>query len=325
MLNARFPTIFMSLAIALPALAQVPAGDDYPSKPVKVTIPFAVGGAMDTIVRPLGEAFQRSTGQPWVIENVGGAGGTIAASQVLRARPDGYSVLLGTNGPITIGPLIYPTLPYDPREFVPIVHIADSANVLYASAESGIKVLEDVLSRARRSPGSIKFAHAGIGSLGHLSVELLASEAKVSFNGIPYKGSGAALADLASGEVTLLFTNYSTALPMVQAGRVRPIAVASSERLKLLPDVPTFSELGYPNVVASVWAGLMAPKGTPQVVVDKLVREVNEALKEPGFRSRMESQGWELRGGNTADFRLAIAQDGQRWRDLAKLVDISAK
>ena len=307
------------------AVHPVAAETDFPNKPVKVLIPFAVGGAIDTIARPMGEAFQRATGQPMVIENLGGAGGTIAAAQVLRARPDGYQLLVGSNGPITIAPLILPSLPYDPSDLVPIVHLADSSNVLYASSESGFNTLNDVLNRARTKPGAVSFAHAGVGSLGHLSIELFAAEANVKFTGIPYKGSGAAVADLGSGQVPLLFTNFSTAQPMVAAGRVRPIAVASEKRLKLLPDVPTFAELGYPKVVAKLWIGLMAPKGTPQSVVNRLGREVNEILREPGMRTRLEGQGWELQGGSPSQLRKVVDEDTKRWRDLSKSVDLSAK
>lgn len=326
MLRSHIFSIRLAWVLTLAGVSPAIAADaDYPAKPVKVLIPFAVGGSLDTIARPLGDAFQRTVGQPMVIENLGGAGGSIAAAQVARSKPDGYQLFMGSNGPITIAPLIYSSLPYDSQALVPIVHIADSSQVLYASSGSGFNNLNDVLTRARPGAGAISFAHAGVGSLGHLSVELLASAAKVKFTGIPYKGSGAALADLGSGQVPLLFTNFSTAQPMVAAGRIRPIAVASEQRLKLLPDVPTFAELGYPAVVAKLWVGLMAPKGTPQPVIDRLGREVSEIMRDPAMRARLEGQGWEMQGGGEAQFRSFIDQDAKRWRDLSKTVDISNK
>ena len=302
------------------------AQGDYPSKPIRVTIPFAAGGALDAVARPLAEAWQRSAGQPWVIENLGGASGTIATAQVARAQPDGYQLLMGSNAQISMAPYVFPSLPYDPeKDLVPIVHLADSSVVLYAASNSEFRTVQDVVARARATAGGVDFAHTGNGSVSHLAMELLANESKVRFTPVPYKGAGVALPDVASGRVPLLFTFVSSARPMVEAGRIRPLAVAAEKRLDALPDVPTFAEAGYPNIVAKLWIGLMAPRGTPQPVLEKLSREVNALIRSPEMQQRLQPQGLLPRGGSPAEFQQMIAEDSARWRALSRVVDLTVK
>ena len=315
-----------ALVLALASGLASAQGGAYPAKPIRVLIPFSAGGALDAVGRPLGEAFQRTTGQPWVIENLGGAGGTIATHQIVRAPNDGYQLLLASNGQISVAPYVFPSLPYNPeRDLVPIVHIADSSAVLYAGAGSNYRTVQDVLAKARSAPGSVDFAHTGSGSVSHLAMELLSKEAKVKFTAVPYKGAGLALPDLASGQVPLLFTYVSSARPMVESGRVRPIAVAAEKRLDSLPNVPTFAEAGLPEVVAKLWIGLMAPRGTPQSVIARMSREVNTLLATPEIKQRLEPQGLEVKGGSAAQFQQMIADDSARWRELSKVVDLVPK
>lgn len=310
--------------LALLACTLATAQTSYPAKPIRVMIPFPAGGALDAVGRPLGEAFQRSVGQPWVIENLGGAGGTIATAQIARAQPDGYQLLLASNGQISIAPYVYPSLSYDPeKDLVPIIHLVDSTAVLYTSSNSPYQNLKDILAKAKS--GAVDFAHTGSGSVSHLALELLADQTKVKFTQIPYKGAGLALPDLASGHVPLLFTYVSSAKPMVDAGRIRPLAVAAEKRLESLPDVPTFAELGFPKVVAKLWIGLVAPKGTPQPILDKLAKDVNELLRAPEMKKRLEPQGLVVKGGTPGEFQKVITEDSARWRDLSKVVDISPK
>ena len=330
-MNSVYVTSRRAAALAIASVLTISAGvalaqGDYPSKPIRVMIPFAAGGALDAVGRPLGEAFQRAVGQPWVIENLGGAGGTIATQQIARAPSDGYQLLLASNGQISVAPFVYASLPYNPeRDLVPIVHIADSSAVLYANINSPYRTVHDVIAKARSAPGSLDFAHTGSGSVSHLAMELLAKEAKVKVTPVPYKGAGAALPDLASGHVSLLFTYVSSARPLVEAGKVRPIAVAAEKRLVSLPDVPTFAEAGLPQVVAKLWIGLMAPRGTPQLVVERMAREVNGLLRTQDIRNRLEPQGLEIKGGSAKEFQQMIAEDAARWRNLSKVVDLSPK
>ncbi|MCJ0764634.1 Bug family tripartite tricarboxylate transporter substrate binding protein [Variovorax terrae] len=324
--SRRSAAIAVAIALALAMGLVFAQARSYPAKPIRVLIPFAAGGALDAVGRPLGEAFQRTTGQPWVIDNLGGAGGTIATQQIARAPNDGYQLLLASNGQISVAPYVYPSLPYNPeRDLAPIVHIVDSSAVLYAGVNSPYRTVQDVLAKARSMPGAVNFAHTGSGSVSHLAMELLAKEAKVKFTAVPYKGASMALPDLASGQVPLLFTYVSSARSMVDSGRVRPIAVAAEKRLESLPDVPTFAEAGLPQVVAKLWIGLMAPRGTPQPVVDFMSREVNALLGTPDMKKRLEPQGLEVKGGSIDQFQQMIAEDSARWRELSKVVDLSPK
>lgn len=323
LMRAKLVIPFLVAAVFGPVAAQPAA---YPAKPIRVMIPFSAGGALDAVGRPLGEAFQRSVGQPWVIENLGGAGGTIATSQIAKAPPDGYQLLLGSNAQISAAPFTYPQLAYDPeKDLIPIVHLVDSTAVLYTGTNSPFRTVADVVSQAKAAPASVDFAHTGNGSVSHLGLELFAKAASVKFTPVPYKGAGVAMPDLASGQIPLLFTFVSSARPLVDAGRIRPLAVASEKRLDAMPNVPTFAELGYPGVVAKLWIGLMAPRGTPTQVTEKLAMSVNELLRTPELRARLEPQGLVVRGGTTEDFQKMIAEDTVRWRELSRLVDLTPK
>jgi len=296
----------------------------FPSKPIKIVLPFAPGGAMDAVARPISDSFFKITGQPLVIENLGGAGGTIGANQVSRSAPDGYSILMGSNGQISIAPFVNPALPYDPSvSLVPIIHIANSPAILYASAKSPYKTLQDVIDDAKRRPGIINFAHPGNGSLGHLTLKLFSQQAGVRFTHVPYKGAGQALVDVASGEIPLIFTHVSTAQPFVSNQMVRPLAVASEKRFFVLNDVPTFSELGFPNLNISLWLGLMAPKGTSSNAIDVIAKTIDTSLKTNEMKSRLALQGFEITGGSPDAFKNFIAEDTERWRKLSKTVDLN--
>lgn len=318
--NAAVP--MLAACLPHPAAAQA----EYPAKPIRVLVPFAAGGALDAVARPLGDAFQRKVGQPWVIENLGGAGGTIATAQVARAQPDGYQLLMASNAQISVAPYVYAKLPYDPdKDLIPIVHLVDSSAVLYTGVNSPYRSLADIVAKAKASPGAVDFAHTGNGSVSHLAMELFAHQANVKFTAVPYKGAGLALPDLASGQIPLLFTFVSSAKPLLEAGKIRPIAVAAEKRLESLPDVPTFAEAGVPNVVAKLWIGLMAPKGTAPAVNEKMAQTVNELLRSPEMRARLEPQSLVVRGGTPAEFHKMIADDVARWRELSKAVDLSPK
>ncbi|MBV7483940.1 tripartite tricarboxylate transporter substrate binding protein [Bordetella sp. BOR01] len=315
-----------ALASLLVAAGGAAAQNTYPQKPITVLIPFAAGGALDAVTRPLGEAYGKAYGQSWIIENLGGAGGTIATARAVRQSPDGYQLLMASSGQVSVAPFVYPSLPYDPStDLVPIVHLVDSTAVLYTSTKSPYRSARDLVAAAKAAPGSIDFAHTGSGSVSHLALELLQHETGARFVAIPYKGAGIAIGDLAGEQVPLLFTYVSTAKPMVDAGRVRPLAVASEQRLASLPDVPTFAELGIKNIIAKLWIGLMAPAGTPQDIVDTLSRQVNAELDKPAMRARLEPQGLEIKGGSARQFQDMIASDTARWRELSQSVNLAVQ
>jgi len=307
-----------------PAVAQSAAQSAYPEKPVNILIPFAAGGAMDAVARPLADAYAKAHGQSWIIEHLGGAGGTIATTRAVRAPADGYNLLFASNGQVSIAPFVYPSLAYDPsRDLVPVVHLIDSAAVLYAATNSPYHTVADVIQAGKNAAESVSFAHAGNGSLSHLALALLEKQTGARFVAIPYKGAGVAIRDLGGATVPLLFTHVSTARGMVEAGRVRPLAVAAEARLASLPDVPTFSEAGVPDFIVKLWVGLMAPAGTPQPHVDTLATQVNQVLQQPAMRERLAPQGFEVVGGTAQQFRSMIARDTGQWRELSKTVNLA--
>ncbi|ARP96595.1 Bug family tripartite tricarboxylate transporter substrate binding protein [Bordetella genomosp. 13] len=309
--------------VALPAAASA-AG--YPDRPITMVVPYPAGGSLDTVGRPIAQAFEKATGQPMILENAGGAGGLIGAGKVAKSHPDGNTLLLASNGQVTIAPLVYKEIPYDPAaDLVPIVHLVDQTAVLYAGAKSPYQTFADVVAAVKAGGDSVQFASSGTGSISHLALELLAQKMGARFNHIPYRGAAPALQDLAGGQVPLLFTFVGSAKPLTASGMVRPLAVAAPRRLAALPDVPTFAELGYPGVEASVWIGLMAPKGTPQDRVERLSDIVGGMLRQPAFQKLMADNNMEVKGGSVPDFRKMMAEDAARWAGLAKTANLAAK
>jgi tripartite-type tricarboxylate transporter receptor subunit TctC len=314
------------LAAALLALPALAVADTVPDRPVMVVVPYPAGGSLDTVGRPLAQRFAETTGQRMVLENVGGAGGLIGAGKVVKSTPDGSTLLLASNGQITIAPLIYKDMGYDPaQDLVPVIHLVDQTAVLYASAKSPYKTFADVVAAARASHDGIQFASSGTGSISHLAMELLAQKMGVKFSHVPYRGAAPALQDLAGGQVPLMFTFVGSARPLTTSGLVRPLAVAAKARLPALPDVPTFAELGYPGVEASVWIGLMAPKGTPPARIQHLADVVRGLLRESAFQKLMADNNMELKGGSVQDFTAMMREDAARWANLAKTVNLASK
>ncbi|MFC4275715.1 Bug family tripartite tricarboxylate transporter substrate binding protein [Achromobacter aloeverae] len=301
------------------------AAATFPDRPITLITPYPPGGSLDAVGRPLAQMFEKATGQSMIIENVGGAGGLIGANKVAKAAADGNTLLLASNGQVTIAPLVYKDMSYDPQtDLVPIVHLVDQTAVLYAGAKSPYKTFADVAAAARNGQEPLQFASTGTGSISHLALELLAQKMGVRFTHVPYRGAAPALQDLAGGQVPLLFTFVGSAKPLTQSGMVRPLAVAATQRLASLPDVPTFAELGYPDVQASVWIGLMAPKGTPADRIGKLSTIVAGILANPDFKKIMADNNMETKGGSVAAFQAMMAADARRWTDLARTVDLAS-
>ncbi|MEI2418491.1 tripartite tricarboxylate transporter substrate binding protein [Orrella sp. JC864] len=310
-------------AVVLAALPGVTLAASYPDRPVTLVVPYPAGGSLDTVGRPLAQRFEATTGQAMILENVGGAGGLIGAARVAKSAPDGHTLLLASNGQVTIAPLVYKDMSYDPqRDLVPVVHLVDQTAVLYASAKSGYRQFADVVEAAKGQ--SLQIASSGNGSISHLAMELMAQQLGASVTHVPYRGAAPALQDLAGGQVPLLFTFVGSAKGLTESGMVRPLAVASPQRLAALPDVPTFAELGYPNLQASVWIGLMAPAGTPQERIERLSRIVGDMLDEPSFQQAMAANSMESKGGSVQDFQAMMADDAARWAELAKIVNLSS-
>lgn len=325
-MKLALPCLGRRLAAALLSLPMLACAASYPDRPVTVVVPYPAGGSLDTVGRPIAQMFEKATGQPMILENAGGAGGLIGAGKVVKSAPDGYTLLLASNGQVTIAPLMYKDMPYDPaRDLLPVAHLVDQTAVLYASAKSPYKTFADVAAAAKSGQESIQFASSGNGSISHLALELLAQKMATKFNHVPYRGAAPALQDLAGGQVPLLFTFVGSAKALTAAGLVRPLAVASPRRLAALPDVPTFAELGYPGVEASVWIGLMAPKGTPRDRIDRLSDVVGGLLRQADFQKLMADNNMEVRGGSIQAFQDMMRADAARWDALAKSVNLAGK
>lgn len=315
-------SLLPALAVALP-LAAMAQGADYPNAPVRVIVPYPAGGSLDAVIRPIGEKFQQATGQAMLVENLGGAGGLIASAKVAQSKGDGYTLLLASNGQVSMAPLLYTTMAYDPeKDLVPIIHLTDQIAVLYTNARTPYKSVADVIAAAKAAPGTIAFASTGAGGVSHLAIELLGQATGTKFNHIPYKGAVPALQDVAGGQVPLLFTFVGSAKALTASGHVRPLAVASDKRLPSLPDVPTFAEAGVPGIHVSSWMGLMGPRDMPPAAVQRVAEVTNAIMKQPDFQKRMADISMEIRGGTPANFKSVIQADTVKWSSLAKTVNI---
>lgn len=299
------------------ALAQT-----FPDRPVRLIIPYAAGGALDVIGRPVSEQFQRITGQPLVLENRAGANGTIAADHVAKSRPDGTTLFMATSGPITVAPSLMPSLPYNPQQdLVPVTYLVNMPNALFAAPNAG-RDLRTILDAGRAAPGRISFGYAGTGSQGHLAMSLMAQATNTEWLGVSYRGGALVLNDMVAGTVSLTFTTFATARGLVAGGQVRPIAVASAQRTASMPDVPTFAELGFPSVEVPLWAGVMAPRGTPDAVVAQLNAALRAAVTAEPVRALMATVGADIAAQGPAEFGAMIRADHDRWAEVIRRADI---
>ncbi|MDP2006418.1 MAG: tripartite tricarboxylate transporter substrate binding protein [Rubrivivax sp.] len=265
-------------SLGLPSLAAAAA---YPTRPITLVVPFAAGGAVDMSGRLIAEPLSRSLGQPVVIDNRGGAGGAIGSAFVAKAPPDGYTLVVTSQSTHVVNPAMNPKLPYDAvKDFEPITLIGRLANVLVINAALPIKSFEDLVKYARANPNALNYASAGKGSVAHLSMELLKNQANIPMTHIPYRGAGAALTDLLSGQVQLTWNNLSSNLGNIQSGKLRALAVASPTRVPQLPDVPTFDELKLPDLNLTSWNGLAAPAKTPAAIVNQLYVETRKIIND---------------------------------------------
>ncbi|WP_426390737.1 Bug family tripartite tricarboxylate transporter substrate binding protein [Variovorax sp. R-27] len=303
------------------AHAQAAAGD-YPTKAITIIVPFAAGGNTDVKTRLVALQMAAILGKPVIIDNRPGASGNIGIEIVSRAAPDGYTIGMGSFGPLAVNPSIYPKVNYDPKSFVPIVLLEKSPLVLTAPVDKPYKTVKDVVTAAKAKPGSLNIANAGPGGAHHLSAELFESAASIDMVGVPFKGGGPASTALLAGQVDLMFEQTGAAIPSIQAGKIRPIAVTSAKRLSTMPDVPTFAEAGYPQVLVSNWMGYVAPKGTPPAIVAQLHAAFVKAIDHPDVKGRIVSQSNELGGGSSKEFAEFIDSESAKWSKLVKERDI---
>jgi tripartite-type tricarboxylate transporter receptor subunit TctC len=287
--------------------------DNYPERPIKMLQGFAPGGNADNIARVIGIEIGKALGQPIVVESQSGAGGTLAANSVARAKPDGYTLLLATGGHAVAGAL-YNTLPYRTvQDFDAVSTITYFPFLVVTTADSKFKNFGDVLAAARAAPGSVAYGTAGIGSTHHLAGELLAKMAGVQMLHVPYRGDSASLTALLSGDVPIIIAPPTAVLSNIKGGKLRAIAATGPQRWPGLPEVPTVAEQGVAGYDVRSWAGVMAPAGLPKPVLDRLNAEINKALLLPAVKTRLEEMGGEARGSTPDEMKTLVANETQRW------------
>ena len=319
----RIEVILAALALAAAPTFATAAETVFPDRPIRMLVPYPAGGSLDLPGPAVGIKFSEATGQQLVLDNRGGAGGLIAGEIVARATPDGYTLILASNGQVSIAPALYPKLPYDPtKELVPITHFVDTPMVLFANAAFPAQSVKDLITMAKADPGKYGVALAGVGGVSHLTLELFKIRANINLLPVPYRGAGAAMGDIAGGTVPMIFTGVAAAKPLLDTARVRAIAVCSRKRTGSLPNVPTFEELGYSGMDAPLWIGMMAPKGTPERIIAKLDAEFRKALASPDVRERLAAQSADIVADGPREFGEMIRRDTARWREVVKTANI---
>ena len=309
----------LALAGLLMASATAHAAPQYPSKPIRVIVPFPAGGGTDMIAREVTNTVAKSTGWVFVVENKPGSGGNLGVDAAAKAPGDGYTIALGQSSNLAINPSLYERLPYDPlKDLAPISLVASAPFVLVTHVNSPYKTMKDVMQAATAKPGSLNFASPGNGTVAHLGGEQLQRTAKVKFTHVPYKGAAQAVNDLMGGQVDLYMGSVPTLLGHIKNNKLRPLAVTSSKRLQDLPQVPTVAESGYPGFETATWFGFVAPAATPKEIVVRLNAEFNKALKSPALAGKLNEQGASVLGGTPEAFTALIRQDIGRWAAVIK-------
>jgi tripartite-type tricarboxylate transporter receptor subunit TctC len=321
--TAALAAVACSAIFSLPAAAQ---GTWPTGKPITYVVPFAAGGTTDTLARLIGQQLGTALGTTVVVENKGGAAGSIGSEAAARAAPDGFTVLGGTVSSHAINVSLYPKLGYDPiKSFNPVTLIGTNPVVLVVAANSPYKTLKDVLAGAKGKQGGLSSASAGTGSSQHLSVELLAYKSGVKFTHIPYKGSGPAIQDVISGQVDMMFDTTVVAAPHIQSGKLRAIAVTSSQRLASMPDVPTVAESGVPELKdfqVQSWQAIFVPTGTPTPVVTRLHDEIRKILAQPDMQTRLKGFGMEPADMNVTQIAAFQKGEVEKWAQVIKAANI---
>lgn len=302
-----------------PGLAQKSA--NFPTKPITLVSPYGAGGINDFLCRLIGKEMEKQLGQPVIVVNRAGGGGVVGATSVANAAPDGYTIMLGALGPLAINKLIDPDIPYDPREFEPVIGIGGAPNVLVVTSSLPVKTVADLVKYIQ-SNQKVSFSSGGLGTPQHLSGELFNKILGVSMTHVPYRGSGQALVDVAAGHLQVAFDTLSTLKPHLDSGRVRPIAVLAPHRLGALPNVPTMQESGIKGLEVSGWYGFVAPAGTPAPIRERLRAAVSTALNSPELRTKYDQLAMTTASGAPEEFRALIKSEMERWTPIIRSLNI---
>ena len=320
---ARKPVAVAAFLLSLVPVLSFAQGA-YPEKPVRIIVPFAAGGVADLLPRIVGEKLTQKWGQPVVVENKTGAAGNIGMAEGARAAPDGYTLVLAPTGNLTVNPKLF-RLPFDTyQDLTPVTLLAQSPNVLVVHPSVPAKSFRDLVAYAKANPGKLNFASPGEGSGAHLAGELLNAEADIKTVHVPYKGIAPAVNDLLGGQVQMMFAGISTVIQHVKAGKLVALAIASPKRSPHLPDVPTVAESGVPGFDVTSWYGIVVRAGTPPAIVQKIQRDMAQALQTSDVQSRLEGMGLEPVGNTPSEFKARIEAESRKWGDIVDNVGIKA-
>ena len=319
-------TLLKTVAAAATMAAIAPAvwaADNYPSRPIKLIVPFGAGGSTDIVARLLADKMGPILGQAVVIENKGGAGGSIGAAEIAKSAPDGYTIGMATVSTHGSNPAIMSKLPYDARkDFAPITNVMAVPSVFVVHPSVPANTMQEFIALAKKEPGKYSFASPGTGSLGHANIENFMNLAGIELLHVPYKGAGQALNDALGGQVNAMTDNLSSSLTSIKAGKLRPLAVLGLKRAEVLPDVPTYTELGFPEMGDGGWFGLVAPAGTPKPIIDKLNAAAHQVMQDPDFQKKQKEIAGEGMGNSPEEFAKQIDAAIERYTAVAKRANI---
>ncbi len=320
---ARLALLLAALASAaapLPALAQA-----YPAKPIRLIVPFPPGSTPDIVGRMLGQKLTEAWGQPVLPENRTGAGGNIGTDAAAKSAPDGYTLLIGINGPVAVNKYLYDSLPYDPeRDLAPVSLLVSGAQILVVHPSVPAATLKEFVAHVRANPGKLSYGSVGSGSASHLTMEILKSQAKLYIVHIPYRGFPPVVTDLLSGQIQAVFAIAPAVLPQIRAGKLKGLAVTSVKRSALAPDIATVAEQGFPEFDATAWIGLLVPAGSPAGVIEKLAAETQRILRLPEVRDPLTKQGFDVVGSTPGEFARFIRAESAKWGAVVRAVGAKA-
>jgi len=305
------------LAFAFACAAPALAADEFPTKPIKVIVPYAAGGGIDIVARIVAQKLQEKWGPAVIVENRGGAGGNLGAEDVFTAAPDGYTLLFTAQGPLVVNQSLYDKLAYDPAKFTPVSLVVIAYNALLAYPEVPATDLRQLIDYAKAHPDKLNYASQGVGTAAHLTAELFKSMAGIKIDHIPYRGSGPAVSDLVAGHVDLMFSELAPSLPYIQSGQLRALAVSSDKRLAVLPDIPTVSEV-LPGFVVTSWWAIVAPPGTPAAITEKLSAGIGEVVREPDVAKKLTDLSMVPKGSTPGELAAFIKDEAERWGNVVR-------
>ena len=316
----------IAAALAAVLAAGGAAAQDYPNRPIRLVVAFAAGGTTDFVARQLAERAKASLGQNIVVENKPGANGAIGAEFVAKSEPDGYTLFFSTAGALAINPSMRSDLPYDPiKDFTPIVPVARNTVLFAVNPTLGVATAQEMIARAKEKPGTITVAITGVGAISHLAIEMLQIAAGIKLQYVPYRGAGQAVADFIGGQLNAMSAEVPVLMPQIKAGKATILAVSAQNRSDVLPEVPTFAELGYPDVIADNWSGVLAPPKTPAAIVARLNQAFNAVVLYPKVRRLFAENGVSTIGGTPEDLTALIKSETARWRKVVRETGVKAE